>query len=158
MKCYNNINLYYLISLNVFLLIYFFKLNHIIEYNPDFIVFDFLTNYFSRIINRHIYVTYRAPSTNIYINGWIKYIIDSKPVGMVALYHHWFDLYFSNLAFPIFMALWVLPSLQYIYLYTLGIRSNHCSFTISHSGWSKTGHDNHHKYSQWFILSWNFYG
>ena len=110
MKCYNNINLYYYIIKCIFINTSFlFHSHHIIEYNPDFIVVDFFKQIiFAGGLIDIFYVTHRARYKYLY--KWSHKIHqDSKTIGMEAVYHHWFDLYFSNLL-PIFMALWVLPS------------------------------------------------
>jgi sterol desaturase/sphingolipid hydroxylase (fatty acid hydroxylase superfamily) len=139
------------VSLNVFLLtpIFFYYSDHIIDYNPEFIFMDFFKQIVMAglLIDVFFYVTHKAMHHK-YVYKWSHKIHHrfKKPVGMEAIYHHWFDLYFSNLL-PIFLALWVLPSKNIYTWYTWVFIATSTTVLHSHSGWSKTGHDNHHKYS-----------
>jgi len=67
-----------------------------------------------------------------------------NPVGMEAVYHHWFDLCFGNIL-PIFLSLWILPS-KNIFIWHIWISLSTC-FTIlkAHSGWLDDDHSKHHK-------------
>ena len=76
---------------------------------------------------------------------WSHYIHHrfNKPVGIEAIYHHWFDLYFSNLL-PIFLSLWILPNKNIITWHFWIFLSTSTAVIHSHSGWYQTRHSTHH--------------
>jgi len=72
------------------------------------------------------------------------------PVGMESVYHHWFDLCFSNIL-PIFLSLWILQ-VRSIQIWHLWVSlSTFFTVIVAHSGWIKDSHNDHHKlYSKYF--------
>ena len=96
------------------------------------------------------YITHRAIVINIYINSLIKSICRfKKPVGMEAVYHHWFDLYLQVICFR-YLWLYGYYHLKIYMRYTWVLWLQQLQVLHSHSGWSETGHDNQD--TQWSIL------
>lgn len=139
------------ILLNAFGLIpvFFYYTDKIIIYKSSFSYLDFGIQIMTALLLIDIF---------FYITHWIMHHPSifmwshkihhrfKKPVGMEAIYHHWFDLYFSNLL-PIFLSLWVLPSKSVYTWYFWVFMATAVTVLHSHSGWSKSGHNDHHKYS-----------
>ena len=127
--------------------IFFYYSDMIIVYKPEFIYLDFIIQILQALllIDLFFYMAHRSMHFSP-LYRWSHKIHHryNKPVGMEALYHHWFDLIYSNLL-PIFLSLWVLPSKNVYTWYFWIFMATSTVVLHSHSGWSTTGHNDHHK-------------